>query len=486
MHSSSRMITLFADPPRSSRGPSSFAVSILLHGVAIGLVSIALRHMPRVDDRLTAERYTVRLMELRWTEPQKRRAGQSGVTYPAPNSGARAVLPGGSPAPPSSPQELAPLVPAHQTLVQPDVAPDVLLPKEIPIPSVLVWSPQSSQIKKLVPPPPQEATVAKIRPSFDRPNHEVNLADVRISPTDFVTETPALLPSTTSPLVVRGPELTKQVPETASRPLGQPTPARVLSLSDVQVQEGIIALPPANQTAPASTSGALGSGQTQSSSPAGNGSSQAGNGNPASKQNGIGAGLGAGDQGEKTVAAGGGGAQTGAATGPNQGSDAGSGLGSEPSVTRIALPKDGKFGVVVVGSSLAEKYPETVGLWGGRMAYTVYLHVGSGKSWILQYSLPRAVVAAAAGNINRPEAPWPYDMLRPNLAPGDLNADAIMVHGFVNLAGRFEKLAILFPPDFTQAKFVLDALQQWHFRPGMENGQIATVEVLLIIPEEAD
>jgi len=61
----------------------------------------------------------------------------------------------------------------------------------------------------------------------------------------------------------------------------------------------------------------------------------------------------------------------------------------EPTHSRaITLPKDGKFGVVVVGSSLAEEFPETVHLWTGRMAYTVYLRVGVGKNWILQYSLP--------------------------------------------------------------------------------------------------
>jgi hypothetical protein len=151
-------------------------------------------------------------------------------------------------------------------------------------------------------------------------------------------------------------------------------------------------------------------------------------------------------------------------------------------VTRIVMPKDGKFGVVVVGSSMAEEYPETVGLWGSRMAYTVYLHVGVAKSWILQYSLPQA---ADKGTTVRIDAPWPYDMERPGLAPGDLNGDAIIVHGFVNKAGRFEKLAIVFPVDFSQAKFVLGALEQWQFRAAMQNGLLTAVEVLLIIPAEA-
>jgi hypothetical protein len=142
--------------------------------------------------------------------------------------------------------------------------------------------------------------------------------------------------------------------------------------------------------------------------------------------------------------------------------------------------------VVVVGSSLAEEYPETVEIWKGRLVYTVYLHVGLGKSWILQYSLPRTEGAVASASVARPEAPWPYDILRPDLLPGDFSSDAVMVHGFINLAGTFERLALVFPPDFTQAKFLLGALKQWHFRAARQAGQLAAVEILLIIPEQPE
>jgi hypothetical protein len=73
--------------------------------------------------------------------------------------------------------------------------------------------------------------------------------------------------------------------------------------------------------------------------------------------------------------------------------------------------------------------------------------------------------------------------VRPNLAAGAINADALMVHGFVNEAGRFESLAVAFPPEFQQAQYVLGALSQWQFRPAAENGHPAKVEVVLIIPE---
>ena len=102
----------------------------------------------------------------------------------------------------------------------------------------------------------------------------------------------------------------------------------------------------------------------------------------------------------------------------------------------------------------------------------------------MQYSLPRA--AQAAGNNIRPDAPWPYLIMAPHFDSADSDTDALLVHGFINAAGRFEHLAIVFPSEFLLAKFVLDALQQWAFRPAAQNGQSTAVEVLLIIPTESD
>ena len=110
------------------------------------------------------------------------------------------------------------------------------------------------------------------------------------------------------------------------------------------------------------------------------------------------------------------------------------------------------------------------GVWNGRMAYTVYLHVGLARSWVLQISLPRAADAPqtppAAQTL---EAPWPYNIVRPNLDPGSIDADALMIHGFVNQSGHFETLVRpVFPQAFPQAQFVLAALEKWQFRPATQ------------------
>jgi hypothetical protein len=137
-----------------------------------------------------------------------------------------------------------------------------------------------------------------------------------------------------------------------------------------------------------------------------------------------------------------------------------------------------------VGSSPVEEYPEVQESWGGRLAYTVYLHVGLAKNWILQYSLPREAEASAGGTMVRPEAPWPYAIERPNLE--EFNADTIIIHGFVNVAGRLEQLSFVFPTDFPNPDFMLGALRRWQFRPAMQNGEPILIEVLLIIPRAAE
>jgi len=229
---------------------------------------------------------------------------------------------------------------------------------------------------------------------------------------------------------------------------------------------GQVTLPPVNQSASSNSPGALAPGK-------GKQPSQIGHGNPGGAASGSGTKPGSGSAGDHGQNGSG-----GKASGSNNGS--GQGLPTLPHTTRIARQREGQFGAVVVGSSLKEQYPEIGDVWSGRMAYTVYLPVGLAKSWVIQYSLSRGDKASAASHI---EAPWPYSIVRPNIEPGSIDADALMIHGFVNEAGRFEALTVAFPPEFAQAKFVLNALAQWQFRPATENGQDVKVEVLLIIPE---
>ena len=473
---SSHLTTLFSSPPPERSGPSAFLGSFLLHNAIILLIYLGVKHMPSVYHIPSPpEKYAVRHVQLRSSDAQIQWSSQSQIHQPGPHMATKALSPGGSSALPSIPQLLIQKTPAPQTLIQPDLPP-IHLTQKVPISQVLMWTPEKVIVKQIVPPPPRENATANIKPSLSPPNHELIPSEVNISTTPFTTELPAVSPGATSPIAVHGtgPEL---VPETTSTLLQQTTPANVVSISNLRMAEGNIVLPAVNETSLSSASGSSAPGTPT-------GMSKVGSGNAASHQNGVGTGQ---DSGEKATVANstsGGSGQPGADTGSAspQSTNADSGSGQAAGVKHISLPENGQFGVVVVGSSIADEYPETTGLWSDRMAYTVYLQLGLARNWILQYSLPRSAQAAAAGEPIRPDAPWPYEIMRPTLDESD--TDAVMVHGFVDAAGRFEHLTILYPQAFQQSSLLLNSLRQWRFRPAMQNGQSAEVEVLLIIPNQ--
>lgn len=486
----SRTITLFAEAPSVRRGPSSFLVSALVHLLVICLGYLYMKETVRVTDLIAKQRYTVRLVNV---EPPRLRTMRAGGSGSEGSSLSAAIMHsperGGQAASPLIRNAVRP-VHAAQPLVQPDLPPD-LLAKQVPLPQIVIWSPGSSPAVTITPPRPRIANTPISTPSLETPNDQLHIADVKMTPSAFDTNKLSLPPSTTAPLVVKHASLPAQMPAIASRPVGTATPARVISLSDVQLVRGTIALPALNEVGAANGVNDANAEKTLAGS----------NGNGNGKQNAGGAGS-KNEQGDGKSAAGGGNQLASAGTGGqgasqgnghggvNDGSAAGNeGDGSDTgpagaaSITEIRQPMDGQFGAVIVGSSIAEKYPETMQLWAGRLAYTVYLHVGLEKNWILQYAVTREG-ASVSGSVTQPHAPWPYLMERPTFAPGDFNSDAVMIHGLLNVSGHFEGLNVIFPTDFSQAKLVLSALQQWRFRPALQDGKIIAVEVLLIIPEE--
>ena len=460
------------------RGPSGVVVSLLLHIVACVILYLGLNQPHMVDSRPYSQRYAVRVMELHKQEPRPQRYIQPPPLNSLPQPNTQPLASSGSPETAAAariPSNFIPQKQAVQTLIQPD-APNILIPHETPLPQAFVWTAPQPAVKKIVQPAPQTVVKVDVKPSIDQPNQETRVSDMKISSTVFDAKTPMPQPSNTSPVSAQNPQKTQQIPQTASKTTGQPTPASVISASNIQLQEGTVTLPMINEVAPAPFTGSLSPGESRTLS-------QTGRGKTEGKENSAGVGQAAGNQ-TGNVAAAAGTPQQGGGNGQAGGDASVTSGGAQRTVVHITLPKDGRFGVVVVGSSLADDYPETVNMWTGRLAYTVYLHVGVTKNWIMQFSLPKQGAPSAGGTI-RPDAPYPYDITRPSI-DADLNTDAIMVHGFVNAAGRFEQLAVVFPTELAEAKFLLRALQQWQFRPALQNGQATPVEVLLIIPDQTE
>jgi len=474
---SSPTLSLFNQPQQTNQRSLAFVGSVFAHVAVVGMVIYGFLYDPKIRMRNPNDRYSIRSVDLNSPDPERVRTAGDDSMYPGPhipehiNSQQTRQA-----APSSSLKQLEKMMIAEKTLVQPDI-PVKLLVKNIPMPSLVLWSASTPKVQ-LTPPPPHKPTTVNLRPAIIHPNREPAPSDLHISSTEFTSSKPMPVPGSTSPIVVKGPDPTPKVPETASTTSNQPASGAVLSLSDLHMAQGTAILPPANQTAAGNPDGAMLRGT------AGN-SSQPGNGDPSSKGNDAGVrnsqGA-AGDPSGKNASQNGNNSGS-QGHGPSGPSGQGNGQGKQPSFSRAGANQTGQFGVVVVGSSMDEEFPETEDVWNGRLVYSAYLKVGLTRNWILQYALPASDDATPSGNITHVEAPWPYSIVRPNVDPVEVSADALMIRGFVNEAGRFEDLEVAFPSGFAEAQYVIDSLRQWRFRPAKQNGQVTKVEILLIIPE---
>lgn len=478
---SSYPISLFSKPPRKESGPSAFVVSIVLHSILFSLMLAAVKRARVAPQRIPNRKYEVRLLDMRRMEASLHYYPQP-TTHSAHASARSSSAGGARGAAPRAHLErisrnFATPKPAPQTLIQPQVPLEQRTLAKIPVPHAMVWTPGHITQQKIVTPAPQPPSAIHVKPVLRPPNHELNPSDVPLTSTPFTTQALMPAPGTTVPVEVNGQQPGAHLPVTASRTKAQLSPARVISVSNLKLQEGTAALPVINEIARADTIGAPMLGVAAGKS----GQSVPGKNKSASQQRGTGMGHGAGHSGDKSdgvTVAGGSGPQ--AETGPDDGFVVNTGSGSpswgESETRHITLPKSGQYGMVVVGASPEEDYPETADLWRGRLVYTVYLQTATAQNWTLQYSLPK--VPNDPPSDGTLSGPWPYDMMRPSLN----YKDVILVHGFVNAVGRFEHLSVAYPPSLAEAPRLLRALNQWVFRPAALNGQAARVEVLLIIP----
>jgi hypothetical protein len=177
--------------------------------------------------------------------------------------------------------------------------------------------------------------------------------------TPFESRLPMPAPATSTPVVVSGATVGDLLPETTSRSSIQPSSAAMLSISEEDMAKGTIALPAVNQTARGSENGAMQPGKAGNSAQAGTGDPTGIGADKGTQQSKGSAGNSPGAAGNRngTVAGNAGNVGTGHSNGGSNGGSGGQ--GTEPTFTRVTLPQNGQYGVVVVGSSMAEEFPET-------------------------------------------------------------------------------------------------------------------------------
>lgn len=459
-------IGLFQLHRQQRRGFPAFALSTVVHGMGVLAISYALLHAPVIEDP-TGAHYEVRHLELHLPDTAARRAAEA--FYPTGrkvHSGAKQDLARGADKA-SAASDAQKALPAMALtlpdggkgkliLIQPEMASHPAMAQTVPLPAVVLWTPALKPKLHLTPPRPDKITTAEAETSLQMPNDELQLAKLPMRSLDQPATVPTPPAANTTPLAVKQVSTVNMAPETVSTPEQQPTPAAVLSASDLKLKDGTVVLPPVNES-----KGADQKQGAQQAAPA-----------PSATMLGVDA-----------PAQGGGLGGTKVSDAQKEAADA---EVSGESAERIELPKNGRFGVIVVGTSLSDAYPQTLDVWSDRVAYTAYLHVGTPKAWILQYAQVRSADAASGGQVAHLEAPWPYDIVRPKLLSKDLNADALMVHGILNTTGHLENLAVAYPAGYAHASFVLRELAKWQFRPAQQAGKPTPVEILLIIPENED
>jgi len=362
-----------------------------------------------------------------------------------------------------------------QTLLQPDVPPDLAPPVDKKLPQIILWASEKLKAPPLqLPIQPGNRTARLEAPKLDAPprleasNLESRAADIRIASALAVRPSPfSPPPSTTVPM-----RLLEQAANQAGGPssidpfTGQPVQVIALSPEPPQLADALKALliPPGNQLARlpgASPFGAipgLGDGGTNG------GSSGDGNGS------------------NKGALAGADGSAFALALPP----------GFKGAPLRVIHPNNGVFDIVVMQSSSADAFPQGADLLSGRPIYTVYLQVGGRKEWVLQYCIPNAPGPIQTENIvqlGKPapiRAPYPMVTVRP---PEDWRhgEDYLLVHGFLDAAGRFRNLQAIVNEQVPEgsAEALLQYLAYWEFRPAVQDGRPVMVEVIIGVPPDS-
>lgn len=419
--------------------------------------------------------------------------------------------------------------PPGQVLLQPNLLPVPVLKRDLRMPELLIWRPQPPQpaapARKIFVAQKLQTAVAQLRnlpapPALNPPNREMKLADMTFSGGSSNANSPLVRPSgTTVPMRAAGQGESSPIPQIPPIASTDSSALNILSIPEVPLPpRGVFEVAPGNQ-APVfgeSSAGAGGSGHSPGS---GGGGANSGTISPVS---GNGSGRTPG-----TEPGPGGGGSTGSATSGSagrpstlsgadgRGAEAGSGSGSPghgfgsgsmdagraaaagtspdaraaPSrtVTTVVHPPDGHFSVLVESSG-SEGFAEAEGVLSGRVVYTVYVRAGAGKEWILQYCLPPAVedTLPVTGKAAPLEAPFPYVILKPDLAFGP-DIDYLIIHGTVTALGRLDQLSyVIAPEEQTEKDVLLHSLQQWQFRPGKLDGQPIALEILLIVPRDRE
>ena len=489
-------------------GPFSMAGSILFHGLAIfGLTALSLRQPPppppappdsaeatviRIGDKLffvtkLEPPDTPREAPKPKAEEAKKEAAKADPTKlqapPAPKQIAARQAPKVF-----VPREIRRNLISESTLIQPQSPPD-LVPKNTPLPTFRVYTPQLPKLqKKFV--VPGRRTPAPPDPTTPPPPPPPTIELANAPPAPNPMRSALVLPPAPPPVIDdQPPKLSATIP-----PARVGDPADILSLSDRPVPPSDkLTVPPGNVLGATGDGVILRSGTAEGAATGATGGNSAGGqgkqaGTEVASASGPGSVAGANGRGGAAPASGGGAGTPGNAT--SGVAIAGAGVSTSGPIPKGGVQRrspTGTFDAVVVQSTSSDPFPDSKELLTGRPIYTVYVTLGTAKDWALYFCVPGEKETSTQGNVVKigtaipVQAPYPTTVVRPDVSVPSFYRQ-VLVHGYVTAAGRVENLKVVRPikPETDQA--LLASLARWEFRPATRDGANIGVEFVLSIP----
>ncbi len=124
----------------------------------------------------------------------------------------------------------------------------------------------------------------------------------------------------------------------------------------------------------------------------------------------------------------------------------------------------------------------------GRPVQTVYLTLGTGQDWVLQYCLPAAHMTSSQSGMvvtlgQEPKLDAPF-IQKAFVPPQKMlqSSQPALYQATLDANGRFARLRPVMDSSYRPGLELLPYLEQWQFRPAKLDRVPVEVEVLLLVP----
>jgi hypothetical protein len=158
---------------------------------------------------------------------------------------------------------------------------------------------------------------------------------------------------------------------------------------------------------------------------------------------------------------------------------------AQSELKRVNHPANGSYDVVVTQAASVHDSAARGSSATGTV-YTVYLAVGDDKEWVLEFRgaasprQPQSTLQIMVGDDSSITPPYPILTVIPDKLPAALGTKLVL-DGSITAAGRLRNVQLAGPASVLSER-ILELLEEWRFRPALQNGLAVEVDVRLIVP----